>query len=131
MTALPRTKVCSRCEQELPLASFHRRRHYVSTSVRSACKPCTALMVVAARAQQKPSTELERTKERIRRRTERAVARGELAALPCQVCGDQRSEAHHLTYEGDDAHRQVQWLCRDHHMTIHIRRPWGRQLALL
>jgi hypothetical protein len=127
-----RTRTCSRCERELPLESFHRRRHYVSTSVRSACRDCTAKTVAAAREAlgSRPSTELERLKERVRARTARAVARGEITRAPCEVCSDPNSEAHHPSYEGPDAHRDVHWLCRDHHMTTHIRRAWGRQLAL-
>lgn len=127
-----RTKVCSSCSQALPLDAFHRRRHYVTTTVRAACKACTAKSVAAAReaARGKPTTEEQRLKERVRARTARAVVRGELIPLPCAVCGSDESEAHHPSYVVEDAHLKVEWLCRDHHMTTHVKAPWGKQMPL-
>ena len=125
----PRTRTCSRCKQVLPLDAFHRRRHYVSTSVRSACKVCTARI-----RQTTPlpvSTPERRLKEAGRARTARAIAAGVLIPGPCAVCAAGDVEAHHPDYDAPDAHLKVEWLCREHHMAEHVRHAWGRQLPLL
>ena len=120
--------MCSRCKRELPLETFSRRRHYVSTSVRSACKECTAK---SRQATPPPvSTPERRLKEAVRARTARAIAAGKLTVQPCVKCGG-AGEAHHPDYTGPDAHLQVVWLCREHHMAEHVRSPWGRQMDLL
>lgn len=45
-----------------------------------------------------------------------AVRAGRLLKLPCEVCGAEKSEAHHPHY---GAPLLVTWLCRAHHMQIH------------
>lgn len=46
----------------------------------------------------------------------RAVAAGRLDKLPCKVCGDEKSQAHHPDY---DKPLDVVWLCQVHHRAIH------------
>lgn len=41
-----------------------------------------------------------------------AIKKGILIRIPCQVCGNQKSEAHHCNY---DKPLEVKWLCRKHH----------------
>jgi hypothetical protein len=45
-----------------------------------------------------------------------AVYKGRMQRLPCEVCGQKKSEAHH-----DDYSRRfdVRWLCREHHVLYH------------
>lgn len=45
-----------------------------------------------------------------------AVARGEIKKLPCEVCGVEKSEAHHPDYSKP---YDVKWLCKKHHALIH------------
>lgn len=47
-----------------------------------------------------------------------ALRRGLVIQRPCEVCGDQHSEAHHPDYSRP-AH--VMWLCRKHHKAEHRR----------
>lgn len=51
-----------------------------------------------------------------RRKTRRAVERGKLKKLPCQVCGAVEVEAHHHDY---DKPLDVVWLCTEHHRELH------------
>lgn len=46
----------------------------------------------------------------------RAVAAGKLEKLPCEVCGEQKSQAHHSDY---DKPLEVNWLCQLHHRALH------------
>lgn len=45
-----------------------------------------------------------------------ALRRGELVRLPCEVCGEVRSQAHHHDYAKPT---EVQWLCSLHHKELH------------
>jgi uncharacterized protein (DUF983 family) len=45
-----------------------------------------------------------------------AIRDGRLAKKPCQVCGCERTEAHHPDY---DAPLDVVWLCVPHHVEVH------------
>lgn len=53
---------------------------------------------------------------RAHRTVARAISKGELQRLPCEVCGEPKSEAHHDDYS--DA-LNVRWLCRKHHKEHH------------
>ncbi len=45
-----------------------------------------------------------------------AVAKGNLAGQPCEVCGDTKVHAHHDDYSKP---LEVRWLCSKHHMEHH------------
>jgi hypothetical protein len=57
-----------------------------------------------------------RERENARRRASRAIARGELVPEPCEVCGDEPTEAHHDDYAKP---LEVRWLCGPHHDERH------------
>ncbi len=44
------------------------------------------------------------------------LRRGLVQRQPCEVCGDQNTEAHHPDY---DRPLEVVWLCRAHHKAEH------------
>lgn len=44
------------------------------------------------------------------------VRDGKLRKLPCEMCGNAKSEAHHEDYSKP---LQVRWLCRKHHAELH------------
>lgn len=58
----------------------------------------------------------ERVRMDARSATRRAVAAGALDRLPCFVCGNLRSQAHHVAY---DMPLAVAWLCDAHHRQVH------------
>lgn len=45
-----------------------------------------------------------------------AVAWGKVNKLPCEVCGEVKSQGHHPNYSKP---LEVIWLCRKHHMELH------------
>lgn len=55
-------------------------------------------------------------KIKAREAVSRAVKSGKLKRLPCEVCGDQNSQAHHEDYSRP---LDVVWLCRKHHRQRH------------
>jgi ribosomal protein L37E len=59
---------------------------------------------------------IERANKNARNRAESAVKKGYLPKLPCQVCRNTESYAHHLDYSKPF---EVIWLCIPHHTQIH------------
>lgn len=55
-----------------------------------------------------------------------AVRDGKLLRLPCSVCNNQKSEAHHEDYSRP---LDVVWLCRKHHAELHEQRHDYRRAA--
>lgn len=55
-------------------------------------------------------------KTRVRRLVYKAVKSGRLKRLPCGICGNTKSEAHHADYTQPFL---IEWLCRKHHMELH------------
>lgn len=43
---------------------------------------------------------------------------GVLRQQPCEICGAEKTDAHHPDY---DRPGDVQWLCRQHHLQVHAR----------
>lgn len=43
---------------------------------------------------------------------------GVLTPQPCEECGHEKAEAHHDDY---DKPGHVRWLCRKHHLRLHLR----------
>jgi hypothetical protein len=122
-------KRCSSCRQDLPVTSFHRRRHYVRGGVRAACRACTS--ATARERRDDVGVKHDRQKEMVRARTRAAVARGALVPGRCADCGTTAVEAHHPNYDHVDAHLHVEWLCRLHHAARHGKHMWTRQLDLI
>lgn len=44
------------------------------------------------------------------------IKRGKVKKLPCQVCGNEKSEGHHADYSKP---LEVVWLCKRHHIDLH------------
>lgn len=45
-----------------------------------------------------------------------AIRDGKLKRMPCEICGDSKSEAHHCDYSKP---LEIQWLCKAHHVAWH------------
>lgn len=46
-----------------------------------------------------------------------AIRAGKLVRIPCEVCGNPKSQAHHEDYS---RHLDVTWLCATHHAEHHV-----------
>jgi hypothetical protein len=57
-------------------------------------------------------------KARARQMVAEAKASGRLVQMPCRICGETRSEAHHSDYQKP---LDVDWLCSEHHKAEHLR----------
>lgn len=118
------TKVCTICGQKLDAERDFHKRKLVRSGRRAACKKCTSAQESQARPRRAPSTDpLLPLKRSVRGKTQQAVKAGILTPQPCAVCGSLEVEAHHPVYEGEDAYRNVVWLCREHHVLETMRDP--------
>jgi len=89
------TKECSICRRIQPLSEFHRRRHYVRSGLRAACKDCTREAVQLVQAERPRQIDVK--KHRVRARTQHAIRRQYLVPQPCRVCGNPNVEARRAT----------------------------------
>lgn len=48
-----------------------------------------------------------------------AIKSNKLKRMPCEVCGNPKSEGHHHSYLPEH-HLDVKWLCRKHHREEHV-----------
>lgn len=60
-------------------------------------------------------------KKRAHALVQRAIQRGILTRMPCEVCGDANSHAHHEDYSKP---LTVKWLCPTHHGEAHRIERW-------
>jgi len=63
-----------------------------------------------------------RQKQKTRSLLRAAVARGEIQKLPCNVCGNTNSQAHHEDYSKP---YDVIWFCHQHHIENHKQTQTG------
>lgn len=58
-------------------------------------------------------------KIRARRLVQQMLLRGAITKEDCFICGQEKTEAHHLFY---DFPKKILWLCHEHHRLFH--RMW-------
>lgn len=135
---MPKTKTCSRCEQEKVAEDFARSLT-TKDKLSHICRACKRLYDQNYR---KENREKINAKERKWRKENRdwtrekwreyrennpkkyrahylvcnAVKRKRLEKEPCEVCGSELSQAHHDDY---DKPLEVRWLCAQHHSDWH------------
>lgn len=134
------SKICFKCGKRKALEKFY-RHHQMLDGRLNKCIECAKADAAAhrsaniekvreydrERAKQphriKQAAEVARAwrqEDKRRARAHSAVARavrsGQLERLPCSVCGDPKSHAHHEDY---DRKLDVTWLCASHHKHHH------------
>jgi hypothetical protein len=135
-------KVCFKCERELPLSEFYKHPQMADGHL-GKCKKCARADVVAnyaKRREQYSKYEARRYRDPSRRKAQREYAerykkrhpdkvkarskfryhlrKGNVKQKPCEVCGDENSQAHHDDYLIENA-LKVRWLCFTHHREAH------------
>jgi uncharacterized OB-fold protein len=131
-----KTKVCFKCETELPIVNFYKHKQ-MADGYLGKCKACTRYDVRKNRkanheyyleydrkrskdpkriAAIQASGRKDRVKASARWAIQNAVARGKVMRQPCEQCGNPRTDAHHPDYTKP---LDVVWLCRQHHMDTH------------
>lgn len=57
-----------------------------------------------------------RRKHSIRTRVNSLLQKGKIKRMPCEVCGAEKTEAHHCDYNKP---LEIMWLCAEHHREWH------------
>lgn len=126
-----KTKKCPRCKLVFPIKEFGIRKHNGLPKVY--CRPCELWehRSYYGKYKRKPyrkSKNLlkrDRTKNRTREATRKALADGVIKKTPCQKCGSLNVEAHHTDYSKP---LEVMWLCRKHHFFLHRKNIVDRKI---
>jgi len=133
-------KTCRRCNCEKPIADFYKHSRMLDGHL-NICKPCVKTRVKTHRRENDSVREYDiwryhnhpHRKARITQRCQdyrknnpekykahtavsNAIKRGQLIRQPCEVCGDEKSHAHHDDYSKP---LNVKWLCALHHLRLH------------
>lgn len=129
-------KKCFKCHRTLPLSDFY-KHPMMGDGHLGKCKHCTKKDVRARRlanheyciAYDKERSKMPERQAAIytssnsdplkvwaRKATHSALNRGLLVRQPCEVCGAEKSDAHHEDYTKPLA---IRWFCRLHHMQHH------------
>ena len=133
-------KTCISCKKEKPLIYFPTRKSMLDGR-RNTCRDCANKNKRDSREKNPvPYRESERlyrktdsAKKSVIRATKRwkenhpeqyeaykklsvATRNGSLVRMPCEVCSEKKSEAHHDDYEKP---LEVRWLCKKHHAEHH------------
>lgn len=135
-----RLKTCFKCKESKPLGQFYKHPRMADGHLNK-CKECTKRDVrqnywkdhaktlerdlvrnrtperrAAKQRYLRKSREANREKWAARRAVASAIKGGRLVRMPCEVCGECRSEAHHVDYSRP---LDVRWLCFRHHREAH------------
>ncbi len=131
-------KRCGFCKEKKPIDDFYADRSR-GDGLSTLCKLCVRIRFKNSR-ERNPATFkkkeqnyytknkqkiLERRQEWYKKNRHKALAheavkralfRGELVRMPCEVCGDTKVVGHHDDYSKPV---DVRWLCPKHHMILH------------
>lgn len=129
-------KKCFKCLEEKSVTDFYRHK-FMADGFLNKCKSCTKKDVLAHRDRNiekireydrgRSKTEPRRSilfnyraenKEKVsaQKKVQSEIRAGRLVRWPCEVCGEQKVDAHHPTYS---LPMLVVWLCRKHHSQAH------------
>lgn len=134
------TKVCRRCNLEKPIADFYVHQRMADGHL-NICKPCVKNRVRKHRRENDSVREYDRRRyhenenrqkhaaavsKRWRQKyperyeahyvVSNAIRDKRLQKMPCEICGNPQSHAHHEDYSKP---LHVKWLCAAHHQRLH------------
>jgi hypothetical protein len=82
------------------------------------CLRCHAAYMRANRPRHSEMAPAARAKANVRRHTNSLIDRGHIVRDPCESCGAEPAEAHHLDYRNP---WDIRFLCRSCHLAVHAR----------
>lgn len=123
-------KTCFKCDVAKPLTEFYQHPRMADGHLNK-CKKCTRYDARVNRrlridyyvaydrrryheGRHSPTRSPE--KRAVDRIFRAALQSGKIKRLPCEMCGDPKSEGHHPDYSKP---LDVMWLCRKHHRDVH------------
>jgi hypothetical protein len=98
---------CSKCSGYLEPDRIGRQRY---------CLKCNNEANRNSRPKYNDLSDDEKLKSNIRAKVKMRIRRGLIKRLPCEICGNPKSEAHHDDYSKI---YEVRFLCRKHHNEYH------------
>lgn len=142
------TKPCIRCGESKTIDEFYTHPRMADGHLNKCKGCCKKDAAIVSRTQKARERDFKRHHENPERRRQtrectyrrrkanpekvraynaiqRAITSGKVKRLPCEVCGDAKSEGHHDDYAKP---LEVKWLCRKHHAEIHRRRDENGEL---
>ena len=122
-------KICCTCKEEKTDTNFHKNRS-LKDGLSQGCKDCSKIHSAKFRNSEKgriakkrerqspnykryPSTRRENNCHSL---VYLAIKRGNLIRGSCEICGNEKADAHHDDY---DKPLEVRWLCKSHHWEWH------------
>lgn len=128
-------KECNICHGIFPLSEFYKNKAMPDGHLKQ-CKSCRDILNKSSRDKRKDyyleyDRQRHKKKEAIQRKVEynrkdpkrnarvtlyNALVSNKISKLPCFICGDIQTEAHHTNY---DSPLDVTWLCFIHHRQLH------------
>lgn len=132
-------KVCFKCREEKPIGDFYKHKEMADGHLNK-CKECTKSDVRLHRSENNSVREYDRKRSKTPERRAHiamvskkwrmenpqgykahtalgnAVRDKKITKMPCEVCGNSRSHAHHDDYSKP---LSVRWLCAMHHHRLH------------
>jgi len=134
-------RICTKCGSNLPNSGFYVQKVNGKKKLKSECKSCSGEMSathfyknnkkILKRQSLRVKTEKYRKMvcESARRydnkhpsrylaklEVNKAIKRGDIRSLPCEKCGEEKTEAHHDDYSKP---LNIRWLCRICHKKLH------------
>ena len=98
---------CSKCSKPLEDNRVGKYRY---------CRSCHASNMRENRPKHSELTPEQRLKANCRAYTKVYIKRGKLIPQPCELCSNNKTEAHHSDYTKP---LEVKWLCRTCHLNLH------------
>lgn len=99
--------LCSKCGNAIELYRLGKQRY---------CLSCHNRNMRNTRPKYSELSDDEKKKSNARAYLKEYVRRGIVKKHPCEVCGNEKSEGHHLNYKYPLV---VKWLCKKHHIELH------------
>lgn len=112
---------CKQCDNRIHSQKIKSKYHKDTTRLSLLANKDLGIDIVNARNKRAKQGNKIKVREMLRAK----VYSGHIKKLPCKLCGDTNSNAHHEDYSKPF---DVIWLCRKHHMLVHKKYPTEQEI---